>query len=436
MRDPAGGVSFETGTVVRHIKETLDDDHFLFSELAHRWVERGDLVPFTVDSPRRVTSPRLPFVTQPTEWCDAQFHQAAQLTLRLQREAVEAGFDLKDASAWNIIFDGTRPIFCDLLSLEPLRTRQWLAAGQFARHFVLPLLLSQRKGFRAHESFKAWRDGVPPNVAGKMIGLRRYLTRYWPLMHSGAGATAVPAPALGAQTLAAGFRHDLHAGLDWLLAGVAPAIPGATKSVWSHYTDERGHYTPEALAVKRQAVASWLGELHGTCVLDIGCNAGEFSRLALEGGGRVIALDADHDAITQVAAIDSKRLSAAVVRLDDLTDGRGWLGQEHPGLRERLEGQVDVALMLAVVHHLAVGASVPLDRIPDLVTSIGARRLVLEVIGERDQQMQLLCSQFGRSAAEFSIDRQLAAFGAAGFLVLDSRDLPGMQRQMVLMHRA
>ncbi|MFT7721724.1 MAG: hypothetical protein QM788_02665 [Roseateles sp.] len=78
------------------------------------------MVDFEIVDERTVSARRVPFVSLPPEWCDLQLFQAAEFTLRLRREAVEAGGDLKDASAWNVIFDGGRPVFCDLLSFEPL----------------------------------------------------------------------------------------------------------------------------------------------------------------------------------------------------------------------------------------------------------------------------------------------------------------------------
>ena len=158
MRDPEAGIRFESDIVVRDLYEPLPVDHFLHHELARRWVSSGKLIPFELRGTTQVVGRRLPFVSQPSEWTSAQLYMAARLTLDLQCAAVDHGFDLKDASAWNVIFDGTRPVFCDLLSFTSLAYRQWWAFGQFSRHFLLPLLASHRVGFRAGESFLVWRD--------------------------------------------------------------------------------------------------------------------------------------------------------------------------------------------------------------------------------------------------------------------------------------
>ena len=61
---------------------------------------------------------RIPFISYPYEWSFSQLKQAALLTLQLQKRALEEGFILKDATAYNVQFVGSRPVFIDLLSFE------------------------------------------------------------------------------------------------------------------------------------------------------------------------------------------------------------------------------------------------------------------------------------------------------------------------------
>ena len=66
-----------------------------------------------------VLRPRpLPFISYPYEWSFGQLKAAALLTLAIQKAALEKGMSLKDASAYNIQFDGVKPVFIDTLSFE------------------------------------------------------------------------------------------------------------------------------------------------------------------------------------------------------------------------------------------------------------------------------------------------------------------------------
>lgn len=435
MRDPAARLVMEADRVVRELWEQLAPGHFLRSSLARRLRDRGDLVEFEIVDDHAVAARRIPFVSVPAEWCDLQLFQAGELTLRLQREAVEAGYDLKDASAWNVIFEGGRPVFCDLLSFEPLAHKRWWAAGQFARHFILPLLLSRRRGLPAHKMFQAWRDGVPHEVARRMLGPARFLTRYWPLMAGGASGTSAEAGGSAGLDEVRRFRSGLDSSLTWMLGGVDPRNHLPDHSVWINYVDERAHYAGDGVAAKRDRVSSWISGLKPSRVLDLGCNSGEFSRLAAAAGATVVAVDLDHGAITRAVLEQSPHIDYLVAALDDLRGGFGWEGREHPGLAERLHRVADLTLMLALIHHLVLGASIPLKEVARFAASCTRRWLVVELIAPHDPQVGVLQLQRGRVDVFPSIDEQLVQFRQAGLAVREQFSLATGTRDLVLLER-
>lgn len=438
MRDPAGGLRFEADRVLRDLREPLAPDDFLRSGLAARWVAEGRLVPFEQLDELHLAARRLPFVSQPSEWCDAQILASAHLTLDLQRDAVAEGYDLKDASAWNVLFDGCRPVFCDLLSFKTLADREWWAFGQYARHFILPLLASRRAGLRARESFTVWRDGMPADAARRMLGWRSLLSRHGALLASRADHAhssldvhqARPCPLHDIQT----FRHRLHATIDWQLADLTPQRAPASGG-WAGYRQDRPHYSGGSLDLKRRLVRAWLDRAAPTWVLDLGCNTGEFSELALAAGAQVIALDADHDSIQRLFLAHAGRtgLHPLVAPLDDLRGARGWAGREHPGLDQRLTACADLVLMLALVHHLAIGAAVPLDEVAAFAHHCTRGLLVVELLESSDPQLVALCRQRQRSPEEFTLARQRDAFLSAGFTLLEEQRIEGAARSLLLL---
>ena len=426
------------GEVIRSLPVPVGVDHFLRSALAADLVRQGKLVGFELLDGQTAVATRLRFVSQPTEWCDAQLFDAAGLTLDIQQQATAAGFDLKDASAWNILFAGTQPMFCDLLSFQAHTREKWWAAGQFARHFIVPLWLAQQRGLHAMDSFKCWRDGVDPQQACALLGVKRYLHRCWPLV-AGAAGTAVadnaPAAALPSERIRA-FRARLYASMRWMLDGVRPkAGRAADASLWSGYMGDRGHYPASSLTEKQQQVHDWLAQLTPDWVVDIGCNTGEFSVMALDAGAQVIAIDADHACIERLdlAHLGQPRLHPVVAAADDLGGGRGWAGTEQPGLPARLAGSVDLVLMLAVLHHLAVGASVPLLQIARFAKACTRRWLIVEWIHPEDPQLALLARQRCREPGEFSLQRQRQAFVDAGFVVAGELSLAPASRTLALL---
>lgn len=447
MRDPAAGLRFEAHRVLRDLRLPLGPEHFLRSTLAERWVADGCMVPFEWHGERQIAARRLPFVSQPSEWCDAQFFAAARLTLDLQQQAVEEGYDLKDASAWNVLFDGSRPVFCDLFSFNALAGREWWAFGQYVRHFMLPLAASMQRGLRARECFAIWRDGMPTENARRILGWRGLLSRYGALLLGRSGDAHSCVAVREARRLplseVQAFRQRLHATMEWQLSGLVPRAVRAsapTKSAsagWSEYKEDRPHYGGDSLAIKRRLICEWLTRYALTWVLDLGCNTGEFSQLALATGAHVIALDADHDCIQQLflANRGNARLHPLVVQLDDLRGARGWAALEHSGLDQRLEACADVVLMLALIHHLAVGAAVPLEDVARFAHRCTRRLLVVELLEATDPQLMALCQQRQRSPEEFTLVRQREAFLAAGFRVVEEHRLDGASRSLMLLSR-
>lgn len=438
MRDPDAALQFEATRVVRTLSHELGPGHFLHSALAARWVAECRLVDHTSTGSLTIESPRVPFVSQPLEWCDAQLFDAGQLTLDLQREAVVAGYDAKDASAWNVIFDGCKPLFCDLLSFQPLERRTWWAMGQYARHFLMPLLVSKRRGVRARDFFAISRDGLAPDLARRLLGPGAYFTRYAPLFLA-AGATDSRSAAVSAASARRDdiqhFRESLHASLVWMSNGVRPARVPVSKSVWVGYEENRGHYAGDSLDKKKSTVGEWLRRLRSDWVADLGCNRGEFSELAAELGAHVISVDADHDSIQHLYGSTARRnaVHPVLASLDDLSGGRGWTGTEHPGLMQRLHKQVDTVMMLALVHHLAIGASIPLAAVAAMAKACTRSHAIVEFLDEDDPQLLALCAQRDRSPAEFSRSRQRDAFLSAGFSVEEEVDLAPARRSLALL---
>lgn len=431
MRDPQAAIVFHPDRVERQLYQVLPADHFLHTGLARQLVEQGQLVPYSVLSVTRIESPRVPFMTYPYEWCDAQFYDAAQATLGLLKAVNAQGYDLKDASAWNILFVGCKPQFCDLMSFEPLTTKRWWALGQFVRHFIWPLLVARRRGLACRKSFLIWRDGVPTEKIPKLLGPLMYFSRYLPFLLGGSAAGSPSAAVSVAQVGA--FRRSVIEMLDWCL----PKAAGPKQSAWVNYEQDRDHYNAEAINFKKATVAKWLADIRPEWVADLGCNSGEFSLLAADAGARVVAVDADHACIQNLYQRAQGRTDVfpVVAALDDIVGGRGWQGSEFASLGQRLSGLCDVVFGLALVHHLAIAASVPLSAVAKFFHDLSKQWLVLELIDVEDPQLQSLCISRNRSSADFSVEAQKAALVAAGFVIHEVQPITNTLRQLVLFRR-
>lgn len=389
-----------------------------------------ELLEFSFSGAREMVSPRIPFVSYPDEWCNAQLIDAADLTLTISEKVLSARVEIKDASAWNIIFNGCKPVFCDHLSFQAIESKHWWAFGQYIRHFILPLCLAKYCDFEARNSFKIARDGIAPESARNLIGPKRFLTRYWLLMFgswANHGSTGQKSAVKRLQT----HHKNLYAITRWFLKGVA--LLRLRQSTWLGYTEDRSHYSEAALHAKYKGVKAWLQKLTPTWVIDIGCNTGEFSKLAVSCGSKVVAIDSDHESI-QILYLSSKGqpVYPVVANLEDLQGGRGWSGEEFPGLLTRLNGHADMLLMLAVIHHLAISSSIPYERIANLAARMTKTYVIAELLSENDQLVMNLAKQRNRNSHEFTLQKQMEAF-RHHFEIVEQIPLPGLTRNLVLM---
>lgn len=409
FRDPAGQLFEHDGVLLRTVTPGFAEqyDRFIDSGLYERLTDEGLLVRHEEVDPaltplaepvHRVLRPaRVPFVSHPYEWSPAQLREAALLTLRVQQIALEHGMVLRDASAYNVQFLGTDPVFIDTLSFGTYAEgRPWTAYGQFCRHFLAPLALQVKRDVRLGQLLRANLDGVPLDLASGLLRWRTWLSPGL-LMHLHLHARALrsrPVDPDERVRSAHVSRRALIGIVDQLRRACDKLVwAGWQTTIWSDYYEHAAHYSSDAMTAKRDVIVRWLDAIAPSSVWDLGANTGRFSRLAADRGAQVVAFDVDPGA-AEGAYRDLRSdppLSGSVLPLVlDLTNpspGIGWANEERASVVGR--GPADVVLALALVHHLAIGNNVPLPKVVDFLLSLG-RRVVIEFAPKSDPKVQVL----------------------------------------------
>ena len=406
FRDPSGHIYRDGSRVLRAIHEVAarDYEHVRDAGLLDRWIGRGLLVP-TREVPRTELPSDVPavhvvehdpvrFVSYPYEWSFAGLKAAALLHLDLQLDALAHDVALSDASAYNVQFDGARPVFIDLLSLRPYRPGEyWVAQRQFAEQFLNPLLLRALLGVPHNAWYRGSLEGITSADLNALLSARQKLS--WNVF------SHVTLPArLAAQTAASGrppappqrplSKAAYHGLLTQLREWIARLSPRAAKTTWGDY-DMTHTYAADEQSRKRAAVAAFITRLKPRLVWDVGCNTGEYSELALEAGaGAVVGFEADHGACERAfarAATLTKPFLPLLVDAANASPSQGWNLSERPALASR--GPADALIALAVAHHLAIGRNVPLDAVVSWLTA-QAPAGVIEFVQKSDPTVQLM----------------------------------------------
>ena len=102
---------------------------------------------------------------------------AARLQLRLTRAAMGEGMTTKDATSYNVQFQGTRPVFIDVGSFEAARREPWPGYGQFCNLFLNPLLVQAVADVAFQPLLRGALDGIPPATTAAILGGRGRFTK-------------------------------------------------------------------------------------------------------------------------------------------------------------------------------------------------------------------------------------------------------------------
>ncbi len=414
FRDPSGRVMLHENRVFRVIYEQglanyrAAKDAGIYEQMA----DKGFLLPATSLTPdanpafaelsegarELLEHPKLDYVSYPYEWCFAELKAAALHHLNFHIELLKRGFNLSDATAYNVQFQGTRPVFIDHLSIIPYEEgTAWIGQRQFGMQFLNPLFLWAKKGIAPHAWYRGSVDGIEPEELAKLLGWKDRLS------------FNVLAHIIGPAAFA---RRRVSDGLDAkpvretrlaknrfvaLLTSLRDYISGLnlpdTKTVWDDYADNNS-YDEARRGAKHQFVADAVAAATPDRAIDIGCNSGDFSQTAIEAGARsVIGFDFDFGALERAfARFDQSGQNVLPLWLDatNPSPAQGWANEERKSMIDRCNA--DVVLALADIHHLAIGKNIPLDMAVDWLMGT-AKRGVIEFPSKSDPMVKQLLRQ-------------------------------------------
>lgn len=449
FRDPSGYVYESGGQVFRAVDARFGPqfEAFAASGLPGKLVDAGLLLPFeqlpeaAAGAWRTLKPAQLPFVSYPYEWSFGQLRDAALATLAIQRLALAHGMTLKDASAYNIQFWQGRPVLIDHLSFEPaVPGAPWAAYRQFVMHFLAPLALMAKRDLRWNLQLKNHLDGLPLDLASRALPRASWLDpRLFGHLHLHARLQQKYADTRSASVQEArtrirdtrvASRTLLHL-VDSLQAAVEGLRAPMPRTEWGdYYTDT--NYSPEAFAFKQGVVERLAGRLRPTRACDLGANNGAFSRLLAKQASLVVSCDVDPVAVQRnYERVRAEGEQATVPVLQDLCNpspGLGWGNEERAPFLER--ARCDLAVGLALVHHLCIGNNVPLGHVARLFRALAPAAL-LEFVPREDSQVQRLLAARPDIFPDYRIESAMGAFGAH-YGSVERVDIPGTSRSLLL----
>ena len=406
--DPNGRVFEWQGEIYRLLEpnyaarwKELTDQGMISDLIRDGLLVESELTNLTVESGRAILRHRrIPVVSYCYEWVPGMLKDAALVTLELCIRLAEKGLTLQDGHPWNLLFDGTKPIYIDASSIVPARDDiLWAPYQQFCNFFLFPLYLYAAGRDRpARWLLRDYLAGVTDDdllsalpVSFKLLHPRRTLNVSFPKLASklferlpdefqqrllSVSKTVNSGP--GNVKLKLKFLESLRKDINGLRLDT-------DASRWAKYygtTDTNYFHTdlsPGDWQRKQAAVGKILADLRPGSVLDVGANTGHYAKMAANNGARVTACETDVSALAQCyveARKDKLNILPLTVNVFSTspTPGRGGVASPPPTERFRC----DLVMGLAVIHHVVAIQRIPIARISEIFAALSNRWLLLE----------------------------------------------------------
>lgn len=386
--DPIGRVFFWKGKLFREIKTGQEGRILtLFKRGLIDHLSKNQLIPDTKltnfktrDSNLVISHQLIEYTSYPYEWSFEMFKEAAVCVLKVNREAQKFGFQTKDAHAYNILFDFSKPKFIDLGSFIKLeKSKGWVSCEEYLRNFYYPLKLasmgmdylsflsrSSSTKLLSHEEYMIVRYPLLRFFS------KRILATIMQLIHSYRRLSAVPdgyfntsdrrvkkiALFLKLKKLLFFQKFDYAKHIEEI-----KNLQHNKHSRWGRYQKTTARHQRSA---RFNYPLSLLEKYKIQSACDLGGNQGLFSRLMIKHAKvkRVVCVDNDE------VALDICYLNAQNQKLPLLPIFQNFVSL-HSNYGDKLlfeRVKSDAVVALAITHHLILGQRYPIDLV---LSSIG-----------------------------------------------------------------
>ncbi len=456
FRDSSGFVFYYNEKPHRAISSVYQDTYELFinSDLFSELLNKKYIIPhkeipkdeedllrleFNKSDIYKIISPeKIPFISYPYEWSFSQLKVAAILTLKIQELALKYNMTLKDASAYNVQFIGSNPVFIDTLSFEQYEEgKPWIAYRQFCQHFLAPLALMKYKSIELQRLNYLYLDGIPLSLASKLLPSASKFNSLLAVhihFHAKFENKYSDQSKFKFDSVLKLSRKKLVGIIQHLLSGIEGLELKIDKSNWVNYYEENA-YSDKAIESKKSIVREWISRINPDNTWDIGCNTGVFSEISGFNSGYTIAFDSDALSVerlyTKLKGQNCNNILPLVMDITNPSSSIGWANSERKTLLQR--EQPDLILALALIHHLSISNTIPFSKIAEYFSNC-AEWLIIEFVPKSDPQSQKLLVTRKDVFHEYDLKFFKNEF-SRHYEIQESHKIEGTERELFLMKK-
>ena len=422
FRDPAAKVAYFDDTVLRIVnsngfKKFEFIEKILKKESVSKFLVKTEVLPLDKqhhlnldkDNQTKVFQhKKIEYISYPYEWSFNRLKDAALHHLKLHIILLEQNATLIDAYSYNIQFNFYEPTFIDVMSIKEYSDGEfWTGHKQFCESFLNPLVLKSKLGINFNNWFKGNLDGIDTGELSKLLKFRHmfswnvfyniFLLNYFEKKYRKNKDLKI--------TKNKKLKKNYYLSILTNLRGFITNLKAKKElTVWGEYSRDNT-YDVEEKKNKYEFISNYFNKTKFDRVLDLGCNNGEYSKLAIQSGCKsVVGLDYDLNAVDEAYLISKReKLNFLPLYFDvsNPSSNIGWRQKERKGFIERLN--FDFVLALAFEHHLAIAKNIPLEDALKWITSL-APKGIIEFVPKNDVTIQSMMKLKGDIFPNYNLE--------------------------------
>jgi len=335
------------------------------------------------------------FISYPYEWTFDQLKDAALHHLNFQIFLLEKNCVLIDASAYNVQFINTKPVFIDVLSIESyVEGSYWYGHKQFCENFLNPLLLNSKKNISFNNWFRGNLEGIPTSDTNSILSFKDKLspgifTHVYLLDKLHKKTIENPKQTIEKLSKQNKITKETY---RFILINLQKLIKklktNKVKSTWQDYSTNNT-YSSNDESIKKKIISDFSKKNNFNLLADLGCNNGMYSFVSLNSGSRnVVGFDYDLKALNNAYIFAKKNnLNFQGIYMDatNPSPNQGWDESERKNLFSR--SKFDGIIALALIHHLCIAKNIPLEEAINWLVSY-APKGIIEFVPKNDETIK------------------------------------------------
>ena len=414
FRDPAGKVLYYNNRVLRLLNKDgvdrfnfLKENNLLDSCILNKFLVKSNKINSdnlnlnNLENKIIIEHERIEYISYPYEWCFDQLKDAALHHLNFHIFLLNNNATLLDGNAFNIQFDGHKPIFIDLLSIKKYENGEyWTAHKQFCENFLNPLILKSKKGIDFNNWFRGNLEGINTKDLNAVLSIKdkfsfNIFTQVFLLNFLEQRAIKNKKKDITQINKRKFPKQSFLSMLNGMKKFITSLDVKKSSTIWDDYSKDNTYKTNEE-NLKKKIVKEFANKYKFETLIDLGCNDGVYSKICLENGCKyVIGFDYDLNSINNAYKISKKeKLNFLPLYFDasNPSPNLGWAQNERKGFVERIN--FTGMISLAFEHHLAIAKNIPLDQTIKWLTDTAPQGLI-EFVPKNDETIKKMLALKG-----------------------------------------